>query len=70
MEEKQEAVHVIKQLLPAVCASLDDIALRPGAANEKTLIFSASLKDGFIVALEVFVSVLEVTENIFFVLLC
>ena len=60
--EKQEAVRVFKQLLPAVCASLDDIALWPGDANAKTLLFSASLNDAFVVALEVLVSVLEVTK--------
>ena len=62
MVEKQEAVRVFKQLLPAVCASLDDIALWPGDANGKTLLLSASLNDAFIVALEVLVSGLEVTN--------
>ena len=33
--EKQEAVRVFKQLLPAVCASSDDITLWPGDANGK-----------------------------------
>ena len=60
--EKQEAVRVFKQLLPAVCASLDDIALWPGDANDKRLLFSASLNDAFVVVLEVLVSVLEVTK--------
>ena len=60
--EKQEVVRVFKQLLPAVCASLDDIALWPGDANGKALLFSASLNDAFVVALEVLVSVLEVTK--------
>ena len=41
--EKQEAVRVFKQRLPAVCASLDDIALWPGDAKGKALLFSASL---------------------------
>ena len=54
--EKQEAVRVFKQLLPAVCASLDDIALWPGDASGKTLLFCASLNDAFVVALEVLVS--------------
>ena len=55
-------MRVFKQLLPAVCASLDDIALWPGDANGKALLFSASLNDAFVVALEVLVSVLEVTK--------
>ena len=55
-------MRVFKQLLPAVCASLDDIALWPGDANEKALLFSASLNHAFVVALEVLVSVLEVTK--------
>ena len=62
MGEKQEAVRVFKQLLPAICASLDDIALWPGDASGKTLLFSASLNDAFVVALEVLVSGLEVTK--------
>ena len=40
-------------------ASLDDIALRPGDAKGKAL---HSLNDAFVVALEVLVSVLEVTK--------
>jgi len=60
--EKQEAVCVFKQLLPAVCASLDDIASWPDGASGKALLFSASLNDAFVVALEVLVSVLEVTK--------
>ena len=60
--EKQEAVRVFKQLLPAVCASLDDIVLWPGDASGKALLFSTSLNDAFVVALEVLVSVLEVTK--------
>ena len=60
--EKQEAVRVFKQLLPAVCASLDDIVLWSGDVNGKALLFSASLNDAFFVALEVLVSVLEVTK--------
>ena len=60
--EKQEAVRVFKQLLPAVCASLDGIALWSDDANGKALLFSASLNDAFVVALEVLVSVLEVTK--------
>ena len=62
MGKKQEAVRVFKQLLPAACASLDDIALWPGDANGKSLLFSASLDDAFVVALEVLVSGLEVTK--------
>ena len=54
-------MRVFKQLLPAACASLDDIALWPGDANGKPLLFSASLNDAFVVALEVLVSGLEVT---------
>ena len=50
--EEQEAVRVFKQLLPAVCASLDDIALWPGDANGKALLFFASLNDAFVVVLE------------------
>ena len=60
--KKQEAVRVFKQLLPVVCASLDDIALWPGDANGKGLLFFASLNDAFVVALEALVSVLEVTK--------
>ena len=60
--EKQGEVRVFKQLLPAVCASLDDIAMWPGDANGKALLFSASLNDASVVALEVLVSVLEVTK--------
>jgi len=60
--EKQEAVRVFKQLLPAVCASLDDIASWTGDASGKALLFSASLNDAFVVALEVLLSVLEVTK--------
>ena len=60
--EKQEAACVFKQLLPAVCASLDDIALWPGDANGKALIFSASLSGGFGAAFEVLVPVLEVAK--------
>ena len=55
-------MRIFKQLLPAVCALLDDIALRPGDTNGKALLFSASLNDAFVVALEVLVSVLEVTK--------
>ena len=55
-------MRVFKQLLPAVCASLDDIAVWPGDANGKALLFSASLNDASVVALEVLVSVLEVTK--------
>ena len=53
---------VFKQLLPVLFASLDDIALWPGDANGNALLFSASLNDAFVVALEVLVSVLEVTK--------
>ena len=60
--EKQEAERVFKQLLPAVCASLNDLALWPGDANGKALLFFASLYAAFVVALEVLVSVLEVTK--------
>ena len=60
--EKQETVRLIKQLLPAVCALLDDIALWLGDANGKALLFSAYLNDAFVVALEVLLSVLEVTK--------
>ena len=55
-------MRVFKQLLPAVCASLDDIVLWPGDASGKALLFSTSLNDAFVVALEVLVSVLEVTK--------
>ena len=55
-------MRVFKQLLPVVYASLDDIALLPGDANGKALLFSASLNDAFVVALKVLVSVLEVTK--------
>ena len=55
-------MRVFKQLLPAACALLDDIALWPGDANGKALLFSASLNDAFVVALEVLASVLEVTK--------
>ena len=63
--EKQEAVRVFKQLLPAACASLDDIALSPGGANGKPLLISACLNDAFVVAFEVLVSVLEVKKPLF-----
>ena len=46
-------MRVFKQLLPAECASLDDIALWPGDANGKALLFSASLNDAFVVAFKV-----------------
>ena len=62
--EKQKAVRVFKQLLPAVCASLDDIALWPGDANGKGWLFSTVLNDAFVVAFEVLVSVLEVTKPV------
>ena len=55
-------MRVFKQLLPVVCASLDGIALWPGDANRKALLFSASLSEGFVVSFEVLVSVLEVTK--------
>ena len=60
--EKQEGVRVFKQLLPGLNASLDDIALWPGNAIGKALLFSASVNDAFVVALEVLVSVLEITK--------
>jgi len=58
-------VHVFKQLLPAVCASLDDIESWPGEAIGKALLFSASFNDAFVVALEVLVSVLQVTKPLY-----
>jgi len=60
--EKQEAVRVFKQLLPPACASLDDIASWPGDASERALLFSASLNDAFVAALEALVSFLEVPK--------
>ena len=53
----------VKQLLPAVCASLDKIALWPGNANGKALVLFAFL-NAFVVALEVLVSVFEVTKSL------
>ena len=44
--EKQEAVRVFKQLLPAVWASLDENASWPGNANNKALLFTAALSGG------------------------
>ena len=60
--EKLEVGRVFKQLLPAVCDSLDDIALWSDDANETALVFSASLGDAFVVARKVLVSVLDVTK--------
>ena len=57
-------MRVFKKLLPAVCASLDDIALWADDANEKALLFSASFNNALVVTLEVLVSVLEVTKHL------
>ena len=60
--EKQEAVRVFKQFLPAVWASLDEIASWPGNANGKASLFTAAFNSEFAVALEILTSVLEVTK--------
>ena len=60
--EKQEAVRVFKQLLPALWMSLDDIASWPGNASGKALLFTSSLNGEFAVALHILTSVLEVTK--------
>ena len=60
--EKQEAVRVFKQLLPALWMSLDDIASWPGNASGKASLFTSSLNGEFAVALHILTSVLEVTK--------
>ena len=60
--EKQEAVRVFKQLLPALLVSLNDIASWPDSASGKASLFINSLNGEFTVALEILASVLEVTK--------
>lgn len=62
--ERQEAVRIFKELLPAIKVSLQNISLWPRAdCVGKALIFSSALDNGtFLVALEVLLSVLDITK--------
>jgi len=63
--ERQEVVRVFKELLSSVEDAREKISLEPnGGSNSagKAMIFSLSLNGGFYVALEILVSVLEITK--------
>jgi len=58
--EKQDAVLVFRELYPAVVASLDDIAVWPGDSGSKAVSYMRSMDSGFLVAVEILHTVLEV----------
>ncbi|KAJ8017779.1 52 kDa repressor of the inhibitor of the protein kinase [Holothuria leucospilota] len=60
--ERQEAVRIFKELMPAIKTSLADIGLWPGCLGKASLFSSALDDSGFLVALEVLTAVLEVTK--------
>ena len=58
--EKQDAVVVFRELFPAVVASLDDMSVWPGDTGSKATSFIKSMDSGFLVAMEILHTVLEV----------
>ena len=61
--EKQEAVRIFKERLPAIRVSLEQICIWPHQdCSGKALIFESGLNGAFLVVLEILSSVLEVTK--------
>ena len=61
--ERQEAVRIFKELLPAIRVSLEQIRIWPHQdCSGKALIFESALDGAFLVVLEILSSVLEVTK--------
>ena len=61
--ERQEAVRIFKELLPAIRVSLEKIRIWPHQdCSGKALIFESALDGAFLVVLEILSSVLEVTK--------
>ena len=61
--EKQEAVRIFKERLPAIRVSLEQIFIWPHQdCSGKALIFESGLNGAFLVVLEILSSVLEVTK--------
>ena len=58
--EKQDAVLVFRELYPAVAASLDDISVWAGDTGSKALSYIKPMDSGFLVAMEILHTVLEV----------
>ena len=58
--EKQDAVHVFRELYAAVLASLDCISSWPGESGNKAAAYIRSLDGCFLVALGILHRVLEV----------
>ena len=63
--ERQEAVMVFQELLPAIEDALEKIGLWPACGSDsagKALIFASSLNGSFYVTLNILVAILEVTK--------
>jgi len=58
--EKQDAVLMFRELYPAVTAALDNISLWSGDTSSKAVSFLKSMDSGFLVAVEILHTVLEV----------
>ena len=58
--EKQDAILVFRELYPAIVASLDDVSVWSGFSGSKAASFLKSMDSGFLVAVEILYTVLEV----------